>query len=112
QDLLAAGADHDLVGGVVQVVVADELAAHRLAQPGNAGYRRITGLVARQRLDDRRLDVGRRLEIGFAYGEPDDVTARGAQIAHPLRGKRARRHPDAGQAGRITDRGHDAGAFL
>ena len=80
QHLLAAGADRDLRGLVVQPVLALELGADRLLELGNAVDRRCTWSCRRlDRLDRGVLDVVRRVEVRLARRQPDDVAALGLQ---------------------------------
>ena len=55
--LFAAAGDADLVGRVVEIVVALQLAHDRLAQLWDAGGGRVFGLALGHRLGGRVLDV-------------------------------------------------------
>ncbi len=78
--LLAAAADGDLLGGVVEVVLPLELGADRLAQRRGAGDRGILGLAAIDGGLSRRLDVVGGVEVRLAGAEADDVAAGGLQL--------------------------------
>ena len=77
QHLLAAGADRDLLGAIVEAVLALELLDHGVLQLGDAVdvgvFRRPSAF---DRLDRRLLDVVGRVEIRFAGAQPDDIAAR------------------------------------
>ena len=73
QHLLAAGADRDLRGLVIEPVLALELAADRALQFDRAVERRVSGLAAPHRRDRRLLDIWRGVEIGLADRQADDI---------------------------------------
>src|SRR5690606_6213361 len=70
-----AAPDRDLVGRVLQPVVAPELGADRLPQLGDAGDRRVLRPVLRHRPHRGVLDVLRRVEVWLAGAQPDHVAA-------------------------------------
>ena len=76
QHLLAAGADRDLRGLVVEPVLALELLDHRFLQLGDAVH---VGVLRRpavaDRLDRRLFDVVGRVEIRLAGAQPNDIAA-------------------------------------
>ena len=77
QHLLAASADRDLRGFIVEAVLALELFGDRLFQLGDAidvGVFR--SLAVADRLDRGLLDVVGRVEIGLAGAQADDIAAR------------------------------------
>ena len=76
EHLLAAGRDDDLVGGVVEAVLAGELGGDGAAQLGDALGRGVAGLAAVDGGLAGGADVGGRVEVGLAGGETDDVAAR------------------------------------
>ena len=80
-DLLAAGADRDLVGLVVEVVLALELAHDRRLELGRAVDVGVLGLAFRQRLDRRLLDVVGRVEVWLARRQRDDIATGGLELA-------------------------------
>ncbi len=80
QHLLAAGADGDLTGLVVEPVLALELGADRLFQRRRAVDRGVARLAALHRCDRRLLDVEGRVEIGLAGAEADDVAPGGLEL--------------------------------
>ena len=73
--LLAAARHQNLLGRVVESVVALELGDDRRLQAGGAVDRRVFGEARVDRRDRRILDVLRGVEIGFAGAEADDVAA-------------------------------------
>ena len=81
-DLLAAVRDHDLVHRVVEIVLALELALHRLLQRLGAVLRRILGLSGERRLVGGLDGVPRRHEVGLARRQADDLDTLRAQLAH------------------------------
>ena len=65
QNLLAAGADNDLRGLIVEIVFPLELFHDRFAQRHNTGNRRIFGFATVDRFDSGLFDILRCVEIGF-----------------------------------------------
>ena len=98
-NLLAAGADHDLIGAVFERVLALKFAARGLFEFGYAVDGRILGFIARQRLMDRALHMLRRVEIGLADSKRDDIAALCTQLTGVLRGGGAGGKFDAIQPG-------------
>ena len=106
EHLLAASADRDLARLVVEIVVALELGDDGRLELGNAVDVGVFRLAFVERALGRVLDVLRRVEIGFARGQRDDVP--------PLRLELTglRRHRDGG--GRLDaiqtvgNKAHDA----
>ena len=94
EHLLAAGADGDLLGLVVQAVVALELLDDRRLQLGRAVDRRVLGLAALDGGDGRLLDVVRGVEIRLAGAQADDVAAGGLELAGLLGHRDGRRGLD------------------
>ena len=74
-NLLAAAADDHLLRLVVEVIVALELVADRLAQLQRAGDGRVFRLARVDRGLCRRLDIVRRIEIRLAGAEADDIAS-------------------------------------
>ena len=72
---LAARQDDDRVGVDLDAVAALQVLGHRLAQRQDALRRRVAVMAVAQRLDGRLDDVRRRLEVGLADAEVDDVLA-------------------------------------
>ena len=77
---LAAPADHNLLGGIVQPPVLLQPLAHRLAQGQGAGGGGVFGLVVLNGTDAGLLDVLRGGEIRLSHAEADDVDALGAHF--------------------------------
>ena len=75
ENLLAAGANGDLVRRIFQPVFAFELGADRLFQLGDTIDRGITRLALVDRTLGRRADVFRRVEIRLACAQTDDIAA-------------------------------------
>ena len=67
--------DQDLLGRVVEAVVALEFGDDRLLQAGGAAHRGVFGEARVDGLDRRVLDVLRGVEIGLAGAEADNVAA-------------------------------------
>ena len=109
-DLLAAAAHGDLVGRVVQSVFPLELVADGLAQlrrPGDGGIPGLAPVHGRlRRLDD----VRRRVEVGLAGAEADDVAPLRLQVAGLLGDGDGGRGLDAGKA--LGDERHGVFAIL
>ena len=93
-DLLAAGADADLVGPVVEAVLARELRDHRRLQLGRAVDRGVLGLAGMDRGDRRCLDVVRRVEIRLASPEADHVPPCRLQLTRQIADRDRRRRFD------------------
>ena len=111
EHLLAAGADGDLRGLVVEAVLALELARDRLLQLGEPVDRGVLRrLAALDRLDRGLLDVVGRVEIRLAGAEPDDVAARRFQRARFVRHRDRRRRLDALEL--VGEEGHRLSPFL
>ncbi len=83
-DLLGAIADADLGGVIVETVLRLELAGERLAEFRQSLHGGVVGEARGHGGGRRFLDVERRVEVGLAQGEADDVLAPGAQIARAL----------------------------
>ncbi len=77
--LFAAARHQDLVGRIVQAVVALELVDDRLFQAGRAVHRRVFGLAVGDRLARGLLDVLRGIEVRLAGTQADHVFAFGTQ---------------------------------
>ena len=77
--VLGAARDEDLLGGVVEALVALELGADGRAQLGDAADLRVLRLPAAHRLDRRLLDPLGRVEVGLPGAEGDHVDAPGAE---------------------------------
>ena len=94
QHLLAAGADDDLGGLVVELVLALELARDR----------RLGRLTTLDRRNGGLLDVVRRVEIRLAHPEPNHVAARRFERARHVRHRDGGRWLDALK--RVREKGH------
>ena len=106
EHLLAAGRDDDLVRLVVEVVLALELADDRLLELRQALDRGVLRRpAALDRLDRRLLDVVRRVEVGLAGAEPDDVAARRFERARLVGHRHGGGGLDARQ--RVLEQGHE-----
>ena len=77
---LRAGGDDDLLGGVVEAVLALELAGDRRAEWGDAGRVGVVVLVVGDRLLGGRDDVGGRVEVGVAAAHRYDVVEPGRHL--------------------------------
>ena len=75
--MLGAVAHDDLARAIFEAVVGRELIRDRLAQFRQAGAGRVFREAALERSDRGRLDVLRRVEVGFAGAEAADVDAFG-----------------------------------
>ncbi len=104
QNLLAAGSDDGLARLVVEAVLTLELGGDRFAQRRDAQHRRIFGFPALNRGDRRLLDVVRRVEIGLADRQRDDVAALRFEVARLLRHRDRRGRLNAGKG--VGDKGH------
>ena len=71
--LLASRRRDYLARLVVEVVVALELELDRILERRSSAHRRVLGLSRVERLDGGPLDVLRRVEVGLAGGQRDDV---------------------------------------
>ena len=98
QAVLGAAGDEDLIGAVFEPVFTPELVADRLFQRGRAVNGRVFGLALFEGGDRGLLDVLRRVEIGFARAEADDVPSRGAQFGRAGRHRERGGRFDAGRA--------------
>ncbi len=104
QHLLAAGGGDDLLGRVVEIVLALELGRDRLLQRRRAAHIGVARLARIDRLLRGLAHVRRRVEIGLAGAEADHV------LAGRLERARFHRHAhrggglDAGEA--LCEQGH------
>ncbi|MCY1296504.1 hypothetical protein D9M70_458930 [compost metagenome] len=85
KNLLSAGADNRLGGGVIKVVLALELLGDRFAQFRNAGDRRVLRLAAVDGVDRRLLDIVGRIEVRLPGAEADHITTFRFQLTGFLR---------------------------
>ena len=99
EHLLAAGADGDLVGAVLDPVLALELGDDRLLERRRAVDRRVLGLALADGRDRRLLDVVGRVEVGLAGAQADHVAALRLQLAGEVGDRDRGRRLDAGEAG-------------
>ena len=76
QRLLCPGRDHDLVGGVFQVVVAQEFPGDGFLQVSVSVNRGIAAVVVVDGLFGRLLDKVGDVEVGLAQAQADDVFSR------------------------------------
>ena len=105
QHLLAADADDDLVGAVVEAVVAPELVAHRLLELGRAVHLGVLRVAGANGGDGRVLHRLRRVEVRFAGAEADDVVAGRLELGGARGHGHRRRRLDAAEAlGKKTHR--------
>src|SRR5262249_51274334 len=104
--VLPAATRHHLVARVGEAVLAPELLADGVLQLGGAADRSVLREPARQRLARGRLDVLRRLEIGLAGRQVDDVASLGTQGRRLGRQAEGRGGLDAAHA-RGELEGHD-----
>ncbi len=79
-DLLGAGAHHDLAGRDLEAVGLGEPGCHRLAQLGRALHLGVLCRAAIERLLGRFLDVRRRVEVGLSRSEAHHVDALGLEL--------------------------------
>src|SRR5206468_305882 len=103
--LLAAGADADLRSLVLELVLALELAHDGRLELGNAVDRGIARMAGVDGAFGGRADVLRRIEVGLAGAEPDDVAAAGFELARLVRHRDGGRRLHARQ--HIRKKGHD-----
>src|SRR6185437_2730719 len=99
QALLGTRGNNDILGLVIQVVVALELDTHRLTQVEVTGYRSVMAPVIVDRLFGSLLDVGRSIKIGFSQGKIDHVDALGSQLTAQLGHFEGFRLTEAGKNG-------------
>ena len=90
-NLFTAGANHDLVGVVLQPVLTLEFNARRFFQLGNAINRRILGFIAHQGIVNCAFDVLRRIEVRLTNCQRNDVLALRPQFTCALRSRSAGR---------------------
>ena len=83
-DLLAAGADADLIGAIGQPVLARELADDRRLEFRRTVDRGVFGLPCLDRADRRGLDVVRRVEVRLAGAQPDHVASGRLELAREI----------------------------
>ncbi len=108
EGVLGPAGDGDLVGRVVEAVVALELLADRGAQLGHPAHLGVLGLPALHRADGRGLDARGGVEVGLAGSERDHVDALGAhgpRLGLHGEGRRGRKrlHP-IGEHGVLSQR--------
>ena len=77
---LAAGYHQDAIGRDLHLQATMDVLRHRLAQRQDAVGRRVAVMAVAQRLDGGFDDMGRRLEVGLADAEVDDVLALPLQL--------------------------------
>ncbi len=105
QHLLAAGADGDLRGLVIEPVLALEFVADRALQLDPPVEHGVARLAAPHRRDRRLLDVRRRIEIGLPDRQADDIAPGRLQLGGKRGDRHGRRGFDAGET--IGEKGHD-----
>ncbi|MNE72451.1 hypothetical protein D3C80_1683950 [compost metagenome] len=96
----------DLVGFVLQAVLARELGRDGGLQFRHAVGVGVLGLAAADGLDGRRLDVVGGVEVRFAGAQTDDVAAFAFQFPGPGGHGQGGRRLDAGEGGGLKA-GHD-----
>ena len=107
EHLLAAAADRDLGGLVIEPVLALELAADRALQLDAAVEDGIAGLAVLDRADAGLADIGRRVEIGLALRERDDVAPGRLQFGGEGGDRHCRRGLYASET--VGEKGHGGG---
>ena len=106
EHLLAAGRDDDLVGGVVEAVLAGELGGDGAAELGDALGGGVAGAAGVDGGLGGGADVGGGVEVGLAGRKRDDVAALGLELERAGGDGDGRRGLDAREG--VGEEGHGA----